>query len=117
MRSCFSAPAYCREFELNSGERETQHFLLVRFPRFRFLFRWRQRLSFAVFGDRGTRTVRQLDSALQESRALSPDEETKLIENAAPFMQDLILFGLNTGSRVGEIFSLRWSNVDLAKNV
>jgi integrase len=51
------------------------------------------------------------------SRVLSPDEEKKLIDNAAPFMQDLIVFGLNTGLRVGEIFSLRWSNVNMTQNV
>jgi len=48
---------------------------------------------------------------------LSLDEEEKLLHNAAPFMQDLIVFGLNTGLRVGEIFSLRWSNVDMDQNV
>ena len=51
------------------------------------------------------------------SRVLSLDEEEKLLHNAAPFMQDLIVFGLNTGLRVGEIFSLRWSNVDMDQNV
>lgn len=51
------------------------------------------------------------------SRVVTAEEEKKLVENAAPFMQDLIGFGLNTGLRVGEIFSLRWSNVDVAKHV
>ena len=51
------------------------------------------------------------------SRVLSQKEEEKLLENAAPFLQDLIVFGLNTGLRVGEIFSLRWSNVDMEKNI
>jgi integrase len=51
------------------------------------------------------------------SRVLSTSEPEELIRNAAPFMQDLIVFGLHMGLRVGEIFSLRWSNVDWAKNV
>jgi len=51
------------------------------------------------------------------SRVLTQNEEERLIENAAPFIQDLIVFGLNTGLRVGEIFSLRWSNVDMEKNI
>jgi integrase len=51
------------------------------------------------------------------TRVVSHDEEQKLIRNAAPFMQDLIRFGLNTGLRTGEIFSLRWSNVDVERNV
>jgi integrase len=46
-------------------------------------------------------------------RVLSPEEEKKLLQNAIPYLQDLILFALNTGLRIGEIFSLRWSNVDL----
>ena len=40
------------------------------------------------------------------ARIVSSEEEEKLIRNAAPFMQDLIQFGLNTGLRIGEIFSL-----------
>jgi integrase len=50
-------------------------------------------------------------------RVLSLEEEGKLLRNAAPYLQDLIRFALNTGLRVGEIFSLCWSNVDLEKNV
>ncbi|HEV2289717.1 MAG TPA: tyrosine-type recombinase/integrase, partial [Candidatus Acidoferrales bacterium] len=50
-------------------------------------------------------------------RVLSPEEEEKLLQNAAPYLQDLIRFALNTGLRIGEIFSLRWSNVDLDKNI
>lgn len=50
-------------------------------------------------------------------RVLSLEEEEKLLQNAAPYLQDLIRFALNTGMRVGEIFSLRWSNVDLEKNI
>jgi integrase len=50
-------------------------------------------------------------------RVLSLEEEEKLLRNAAPYLQDLIRFALNTGLRVGEIFSLCWSNVDLEKNI
>jgi integrase len=46
-------------------------------------------------------------------RILSPEEEGKLLHDAIPYLQDLIRFALNTGLRVGEIFSLRWSHVDL----
>jgi integrase len=51
------------------------------------------------------------------TRIVSPEEEERLIRNAAPFIQDLMLFALNTGLRVGEIFTLPWSNVDLEKNI
>jgi len=47
------------------------------------------------------------------TRVASSEQEEKLIQNAAPFLQDLIRFDLNTGLRVGELFSLRWFSVDL----
>lgn len=50
-------------------------------------------------------------------RVVSPDEEGKLLRNAAPYIQDVIRFALNTGLRTGEIFTLRWSDVDFEKNV
>ncbi len=50
-------------------------------------------------------------------RVVSQAEEEKLLRNAAPYIQDLIRFALNTGLRTGEIFSLLWSQVDLEKNI
>ena len=50
-------------------------------------------------------------------RVVSPEEEKSLLENASPYLQDLIRFALNTGLRVGEVFSLPWSNVDLKKGI
>jgi integrase len=50
-------------------------------------------------------------------RVLSPEEEEKLLQNAIPYLQDLIRFALNTVLRVGEIFSLRWSNADLQRGI
>jgi len=50
-------------------------------------------------------------------RVVSPEEEMNLLQNASPYLQDLIRFALNTGLRIGEIFSLRWSNLDLNKGI
>jgi integrase len=50
-------------------------------------------------------------------RVLSPEEEKNLLKNASPYLQDLVRFAVNTGLRIGEIFSLRWSNVDLKKGI
>ena len=50
-------------------------------------------------------------------RVLKPGEEEKLLQNAAPFVQNVTRFALNTGLRIGEIFSLRWSQVDWEKNI
>jgi len=50
-------------------------------------------------------------------RVVSPEEEEKLLRNASPYIQDIIRFALNTGLRIGDIFSLRWANVDLEKDI
>jgi integrase len=50
-------------------------------------------------------------------RVVSPEEEKSLLQHASPYLQDLIRFALNTGLRVGELFSLRWSNVDSKKGI
>jgi integrase len=50
-------------------------------------------------------------------RVLTQEEERNLVRNAAPFIQDIIRFGLNTGLRIGEIFTLLWSHVDWEKGV
>ena len=50
-------------------------------------------------------------------RVVSSEEEKDLLQNASPYLQDLIRFALNTGLRIGEIFSLRWSNVDLKRGL
>jgi integrase len=50
-------------------------------------------------------------------RILNPEEEGELLRHAAPYLQDLIRFALNTGLRTGEIFPLPWSAVDWEKNL
>ncbi len=50
-------------------------------------------------------------------RVLSPEEKEELLRNAAPYIQDLVRFALNTGLRIGEIFGLLWSSVDWEKNI
>jgi integrase len=50
-------------------------------------------------------------------RVVTVDEEGKLLRNAAPYIQDVIRFALSTGLRTGEIFTLRWSDVDFEKSI
>lgn len=50
-------------------------------------------------------------------RVLTLEEEKKLIQNACPYLQDLIRFAVNTGLRIGEIFSFRWTGVDLKRGI
>ena len=50
-------------------------------------------------------------------RVLTLEEEKSLIQNASPYLQDLIRFAVNTGLRIGEIFSFRWTGVDLKRGI
>jgi integrase len=50
-------------------------------------------------------------------RILTPSEEENLVRHATPHLQDIILFALNTGLRIGEIFILLWPNVDWENGV
>jgi integrase len=45
-------------------------------------------------------------------RVLSKEEEKKFLASATPYIQDIALFALNTGLRIGEILSLKWEGVD-----
>jgi integrase len=47
-------------------------------------------------------------------RVLTLDEEPRLLKHATPAIQDVVIYALNTGCRIGEIFSLRWQHVELA---
>jgi integrase len=50
-------------------------------------------------------------------RVLSEAEEELLLQHASPYLQDIIVFAVNTGLRSGEIFNLSWEEVDLEHNV
>jgi integrase len=69
------------------------------------------------FGLNPVRKVKFFREISNRLRVLSPEEEKKLLENAIPYLQDLIRFALNTGLRTGEIFSLRWSHIDLQRGI
>lgn len=60
------------------------------------------------------RFFRELNTGL---RVLSEEEEAKFLYNATPYIQDVARFALNTGMRIGEIFSLRWPQVDMEKRI
>ncbi len=50
-------------------------------------------------------------------RVLTTQEETKFLASATPYIQDIAIFALNTGLRIGEILTLTWERVDLEKNL
>ena len=39
------------------------------------------------------------------------------MRNASAYIQDIAQFALNTGMRIGEIFNLRWDQVDLSEGI
>ena len=50
-------------------------------------------------------------------RILTREEEQRFLANATPYIQDIAVFALNTGLRIGEILSLTWESVDLENNL
>jgi len=50
-------------------------------------------------------------------RTLTRGEEQRFLANATPYIQDIAVFALNTGLRIGEILSLTWESVDLENNL
>jgi integrase len=50
-------------------------------------------------------------------RTLSSAEEKSFMRNASAHIQDIAQFALNTGMRIGEIFGLRWDQVDLSEGI
>lgn len=49
----------------------------------------------------------------RRDRWLSSEEEERLLKSAAPWSQELVVFALHTGMRLGEILGLTWQGVDL----
>jgi integrase len=52
----------------------------------------------------------------KRDRWLSYEEEEKLLKASPNWLQELIIFGVNTGMRLSEILSLSWKDVDLDRN-
>jgi integrase len=68
-------------------------------------------------GPNPVRRVKFFQEITKGNRVLSLEEERKLLAAATPSIQDIIVFGLNTGLRIGEILSLTWESVDWEKNL
>ncbi|HOK56911.1 MAG TPA: tyrosine-type recombinase/integrase [bacterium] len=53
----------------------------------------------------------------QRVRYLTDDEEEKLLKIAPEPLKSIIIVGLNTGMRQGEILNLRWKDIDLKEGI
>ena len=60
-----------------------------------------------LISDRDSRAVRNVI----RKRVVTPQEEIKLLTASEPDLQDIIVFAINTGLRLGEIVNLRWSQI------
>ncbi len=67
----------------------------------------------------GTRRSRRLAPAVVDAKGqvLVRSEEDRLLAAASPWLQRLIIAALDTGCRRGELLSLQWQDVDLARGV
>ncbi len=64
-------------------------------------------------GANPVRWVKFLPENNLQFRTLSEDEEQQLLAASPPYLRELILFAVNTGLRCGDIFDLKWQEVDL----
>ncbi len=65
---------------------------------------------------RGSNPVRQVRFLAEDNfqfRTLSEEEERALVEHCPMYLADMVVFALNTGLRSGEIFNLKWEEIDL----
>lgn len=56
---------------------------------------------------------RQVKEAAPRTRYLTTDEYTRLLRAAKPYLKPLIVFAVETGLRLEEQLSLRWTDMDL----
>jgi integrase len=68
-------------------------------------------------GSNPVRKVKFFQEVNTGFRTLTQEEEKKFLVHATPYIQDIAVFGLNTGLRIGEILSLTWESVDLENNL
>jgi integrase len=61
--------------------------------------------------------VRFLDENNLKLRTLSVPGEGPLLSHCSPCLQDLVIFALNTGLRLGGILNLTWKEVDVEDGI
>ena len=76
------------------------------------MFNMAERWSLA-HGPNPVRLVKFLPEDNLQFQTLTEEEEQALVTACPPYLQGMIVFAINTGLRSGDIFKLRWEEVDL----
>ncbi len=58
--------------------------------------------------------VRKLQEDNERDRFLTPQEEVDILAEAADFLRPIMIFAVNTGMRLGEVVTVKWSDIDSA---
>jgi integrase len=66
-------------------------------------------------GKNPVRMVKFLAENNLQTRTLSEEEEQALLKYCPSYLQDMVLFAINTGLRCGDVFDLKWEEVDLER--
>jgi integrase len=66
-------------------------------------------------GSNPVRLVKFLREDNLKFQTLSEEEERALLAECPSYLQDMIVFAVNTGLRSGEIFNLKWEDVDFER--
>ncbi|HKW15107.1 MAG TPA: site-specific integrase, partial [Candidatus Krumholzibacteria bacterium] len=77
---------------------------------------FRTAVRYKVRKDNPCTDVRVAKYQEAERRALSLDEERRLLDAAAPHLRPFILVAINTGLRLSELTGLQWADIDLTAN-
>lgn len=72
-------------------------------------------IDWHMAGENPVRRVKFFQQPDPKERILSEREEQKLINASSEHLKPIIIAALNTGMRVAEILSLRWSQINLKK--
>jgi integrase len=79
------------------------------------MFRWAMKKGYLTRNPAAECESLKREKHAQRHRRLEPNEETRLLAAAWPPLQRLIVGGLETGCRRGELLSLTWADVNLKR--